>query len=242
MSPDAMKPMKPMKPEQARPPEDREAADVEAWLAGLRGGAGGRQDAAAAQREGSCLRAALQQTQEEQAQPAPPELAGLLARAEAERLFEARHCRRCAALRRWLAALLPAPAMRPRKVGGLVGGLAGMAALALCVWLGLPSAVLTPPLIEAEAEAVLLRSEGGLQLLRHANPRAWRDGLAGELRAAGVQVLDYERLGRYGLDAELGEPPRPALAALLARRGLGWPAQGELRLEVLAVDAGPAAP
>jgi len=238
MSPDPMKPMNPMKPEQALPPEDREAADVEAWLAGLRGGAGGLQDGAAARREGSCLRAALQQTQAEQAQPALPELAGLLARAEAERLFEARHCRRCAALRRWLAGLLPKPALRPRTAGGL----AGAAALALFVWLGLPPSVLTPPHSEAEAEAVLLRSEGGLQLLRHANPRAWRDGLAGELRAAGVQVLDYERFGRYGLDAELGAEPRPALAALLARRGLGWPAQGELRLEVLAVDASPAAP
>jgi hypothetical protein len=63
------------------------------------------------------------------------------------------------------------------------------------------------------------------------DPAAARERLAARLAAAGVSVHRYERLGRYGIDADLPQRPPPAVAALLRDEGLAQAGDGSLRVE-----------
>jgi hypothetical protein len=86
---------------------------------------------------------------------------------------------------------------------------------------------------EAAGQPVL-RSPGdaGRYLLHDAQARQRRDRIADELASAGVPVQRYERLGRFGLDAQITMPPAAAVAAVLALNGLMPAADGTLMVEV----------
>jgi hypothetical protein len=91
----------------------------------------------------------------------------------------------------------------------------------------------TAPGPEAGGQPVL-RSPGdaGRYLLHDAQARQRRDRIAGELASAGVPVQRYERLGRFGLDAQIMMPPAAPVAAVLALNGLMPSADGTLMVEV----------
>lgn len=80
----------------------------------------------------------------------------------------------------------------------------------------------------------VLRSPGdaGRYLWHDAQARERRDRIADELAAAGVPVQRYERLGRFGLDAQIAMPPAAPVADVLARNGLEPAADGALMVEV----------
>ena len=75
-------------------------------------------------------------------------------------------------------------------------------------------------------------ADGQVWLLRADDPQALRERIAADLAAGGVAVTRYERLGRYGLDAELPLPAPPALLDTLRGHGLQPGADGSLRVEV----------
>lgn len=203
-------------------PEDQ-AKELDAWLDGLRGIAAGDDREAAAGREGQCLRAALRSTGQEFAMPSLPTADELLAHAEAAGLFSAAgNCAWCARLRNLL---------RPPAWPSL--GLVGAALVALTLWVRQPEELSPVPFpMPVPEPGGQMRGDGVPLLLQQQEPAQWRDELAQDLRAHGIEVLTYERLGRYGLDADLGSAASPALQALLKQRGLSWPGGGELRLEV----------
>lgn len=66
------------------------------------------------------------------------------------------------------------------------------------------------------------------------DPRALRDELAQALRAAGVEVITYERFGREGLDADLPRPITAPVRDILLRHRIPEPADGVLRIEIMA--------
>jgi hypothetical protein len=133
-----------------------------------------------------------------------------------------RFCRALAplarSLRQWLA----------RLAGH--GGAAAVLVLAV-VLLNIDRHTASGP--EAAGQPVL-RSPGdaGRYLLHDAQARQRRDRIADELASAGVPVQRYERLGRFGLDAQITMPPAAAVAAVLALNGLMPAADGTLMVEV----------
>jgi hypothetical protein len=147
----------------------------------------------------------------------------LLARARHEGLpTRGRWCAGCA--QRWRA-------LRSRPwAGGL--GLAVAALLAVLVF------GVLPPLGDDGAgdPGVLPVLRGapadGVWLLRDAEPQALRDRIADELAAAGLAAHRYERLGRFGLDAEVPAPTSAAVAQALHRHGVQPGPDGVLRIEV----------
>lgn len=128
-------------------------------------------------------------------------------------------CRGCARRRRSVAAWLA----RPWAWGG---ALAGTTALALVVlsWPGPSTVEPVEPVLRTPAEASIPR-------LSAEQPRQRRDALAERLLADGAVVRRYERLGRFGLDADLTRPPSPSLLAELAALGLPAPSAGVVRVE-----------
>ncbi len=143
------------------------------------------------------------------AEGAPPQRPGL-----------ARWCAGCAGrgqrLRAWLG-------QRPAAAGL---ALATAALLVVGVWQLQPPAAPpgTPPLLRGA-------QQDGSWLLQDADPQTLRDAWALRLQATGASVRRYERLGRYGLDAEW-PAPAPGLDAQLAGMGLRRGPDGSLRLEV----------
>ncbi len=207
------------------------ASDTDAWLdalAGRRNIAADDEDSAGVA-EGRLLRVALRRWPV--APPAPDadadrqQLAALLAAAHAhDRLAPSRGCPACQALARWLSW---------RR-------LAGATALVAAGWM---TVVLMPSLtsmtpVPAPGAADALRGAGteGVQRLRAADPRALRDRIADELAQAGIESTRYERLGRYGLDAELPSVRSAESIRLLNRHGIKVPASGGLAIEI---EAGP---
>ncbi|HNR23259.1 MAG TPA: hypothetical protein PKL49_09560 [Steroidobacteraceae bacterium] len=65
-----------------------------------------------------------------------------------------------------------------------------------------------------------------------ADPRALRDEIARALRAAGIEVVIYERFGREGLDAELPRPVTGPVRSILVLYRIPEPADGVLRIEI----------
>jgi hypothetical protein len=198
--------------------------DDDDWLDAL---AGRPRDgsAPATRHEAALLREAMRRWRPlaQEAEPAADAEDALLRAARGAGLLRRRWCAGCAA--RWL---------RWRARWGAGGpppwGWALAAAFGIAVLLPLLRPGGTPP---ADDPTVLRGSAvDGVQLLRDARPRERRDALAAELAALGATVRRYERLGRFGLDAEWRAPLSPEVSGQLARRGIVRGADGSVRIEV----------
>jgi hypothetical protein len=75
-------------------------------------------------------------------------------------------------------------------------------------------------------------AQSGVVRLQATDPAAFQRQLIGELRDAGVQVAGYQRLGRYGIDADLPTPVPAAVQELLQRHRVPLPANGALAIEI----------
>lgn len=104
-------------------------------------------------------------------------------------------------------------------------GLAAAAVLLLAVGTSIWRASLPP-------QEALRGVDGATVLLEARDPQALRRQLTEELRAAGVTVAAYERLGRLGLDADLPRPLPSKIAAILERHHIPVPADGVLAVEI----------
>lgn len=158
----------------------------------------------------------------------------LLARARTEGMLHTRPgwCAGChGRWRRWNDAW-----RQPGRPGlGFGAASLTLAALAVAIVLGVWRPAHEPA--EGDGAAAVLRGApgDGVWLLQAADPAAQRDALAQALAAAGVTVTRYERLGRFGLDADLGAAPGDAVRETLRRRGLQAAPDGSLRVEIEAV-------
>jgi len=85
------------------------------------------------------------------------------------------------------------------------------------------------PVPEREAVRGLL---GEIVRLEAAQPQVLQRQIAQELRDAGVQVTTYERLGRYGIDADLPTPVPSEVAQVLRRYRIPVPPDGALSVEI----------
>jgi hypothetical protein len=81
---------------------------------------------------------------------------------------------------------------------------------------------------------VAATSPDGVARLSSSDPRALRDQIASDLRAAGVQPSPYEQLGINGIDAELPRPLTPEVRAVLDKHRIPVPPTGTLRIEIAA--------
>ena len=190
--------------------------DDEDWLAALAGHERTGSDAMT-RREAAWLRAAQRRWVAQPQLLAEPAGAQdrLLQRARAEGLLRRRWCAGCAdRWQRWLGT--------PWRMGA-----AGLVLASVLV-----AFVALPLLQPAPEDSVLRAGVDGVVLLQDAAPAARRDRLAAALAAAGATVRPYQRLGRYGIDAELPATASPALSALLKAEHLAWPTGGVLRIEV----------
>jgi len=150
------------------------------------------------------------------------------------------------ALRSMPAAEAPAPAAdaraaalidRARRVGLLRAGrgvrwlsdwrgLALAAAVAaIAVAIGLLDRA--PPVDEAVRSA-----SGGAVVLHADDPAGYAAEIVDALVAVGVDAVAFERLGGWGVDAELPAPVPPAALDVLARYGIAPPADGVLAIEI----------
>jgi hypothetical protein len=124
----------------------------------------------------------------------------------------------------------PALGHRPRRPGRpgagwrmvLAAGVAGLA-VALLVTLQAPE---EPAYRDAEEPVYRLVAD---------DPSALRDEIATALRAAGVEVVTYERLGREGIDGQLPRPLSDEVRAVLRRYGIPEPADDALVVEIAPV-------
>jgi hypothetical protein len=74
----------------------------------------------------------------------------------------------------------------------------------------------------------------GVVHLTAADPRALKQQIVTDLRAAGVEANGYEQLGVIGIDANLARPLTADIQSTLARHGIPAPATGELRIQISA--------
>ena len=201
------------------PAED--PADDGDWLDALAGRnrPAGTATAAATQAEAQLWRQAHLRAARSAAEPVPalPDVQDLLARARAEGLLVKRTgwCAGC--LARWQRWRSP-----PRAWGGAGLALASVLA-ALVVVLVQQTATEDQPAMRGADAAVVLRSAE--------DPSAAREQLARTLQGYGVQPHLYQRLGRWGLDADLPQPLPPGLLQALQAQGLAVPAGASLRVE-----------
>lgn len=218
------------------PASGRDPADsVDDWVDALAGRprADGDRDALA---EARWLRAGLQRERALEEPPAalesPADLDLLLQRGRSLGLADQPRggvlawCAGCA--RRWQRlreVLRGASSWRPLSLGG-AGGLALAGLVAIGLWV---PTLLTEP--DIEPESVLRGPSDGVWQRPVADPKAERDRLADALAAAGASVTRYERLGRFGLDADLPQAGSPELEQLLQRARLRAAADGSLRVE-----------
>ena len=77
-------------------------------------------------------------------------------------------------------------------------------------------------------------SPDGVVRLADANPRALRQRIVDELRAAGAQANGYAQLDINGVDADLSLPVSADVQRVLASHRIPAPADGALRLEISA--------
>jgi hypothetical protein len=157
-------------------------------------------------REGRALRLAILARAAESAPPQitedPHRVAALLARARREGLIPA-------AASRWLG-------WRGGLAAALVVGAVGLAVY----W----RAPVEPETVRGVVD--------GVTRIEAADPLAFQTALMRELRDAGVQATGYERLGRFGIDADLPQPVPDPVLRILKRRGLPIPGDGVLRVEI----------
>ena len=69
--------------------------------------------------------------------------------------------------------------------------------------------------------------------LTAADPRALRQQIVSELRAAGADANGYEQLGINGIDADLPRPVLPAVRTVLEKHSIPVPGNGVLRIEII---------
>ena len=138
--------------------------------------------------------------------------------------------RRLSGLRRWIGR------WRAHLVGRGAGG-SGIAwrwPAGLAAALALVALLVVPLEPSGPAEDGVLRGAAAVQTVVAPSPGAARDRLLAELKAAGLDAVPYDNLGRVGIDIELAQPLPPAAAALLQRHGLQPPAGPQLRVEFTA--------
>jgi hypothetical protein len=84
-------------------------------------------------------------------------------------------------------------------------------------------------------ETFVVRSQmdGTIHIETH-DPRALKQRLLAELRAAGVAANGYQRLGTEGIDADLPPVLNDRVAGVLDHYGLAPPTDGVLRVEIAA--------
>lgn len=82
------------------------------------------------------------------------------------------------------------------------------------------------------APEVVRGGEDGVVRLTAADPRALKQRLLSELRAAGVDATGYEALGVQGIDADLPLPLSDAVKRVLAAHHIAEPKDGALRVEI----------
>ncbi len=87
----------------------------------------------------------------------------------------------------------------------------------------------------AEIERVRGAADG-IVVIEALDPQALKETLLRELRAAGVSVTGYERLGVQGIDADLPQPIPAPVRAILAKHHLDIPADGVLKVEIAPID------
>ena len=68
--------------------------------------------------------------------------------------------------------------------------------------------------------------------LTASDPRALRQQIVSELRAAGADANGYEQLGINGIDADLPRRVAPAIRTVLEKHSIPVPADGVLRIEM----------
>jgi hypothetical protein len=119
------------------------------------------------------------------------------------------------------------PARRRARRGGWTGWPAA-AALAAAVTVVVIGIVMWPV---PERETVR-GAPGGIVHLAAEQPQELQRRIVAELRDAGVQAVTYERLGLFGIDADLPTPVPPAVAEVLRRHEIPVPADGALSVEI----------
>jgi hypothetical protein len=219
-----------------RPPSGRDPADsIDDWVDALAGRPASDGDPIASA-EGRQLREGLQRERDRSAVPpgleSTEDLERLLQRGRAaglssvERRGLAAWCAGCA--RRWqrlLELVRGAGSRHPLSLGG-AGGLALAGLVALGLWV--PTLLSVP---EGEPETVLRGAPDGVWTRTAADPAAERDRLADALAATGATVTRYERLGRFGLEADLPASRSPELQQVLRQAGILAGPDGSLRVE-----------
>ena len=73
---------------------------------------------------------------------------------------------------------------------------------------------------------------GAVVRLESPQPQALQRRIVEELRAAGVEATAYERLGAFGIDADLPEPLPSEIEDVLRRHGIPAPRGGVLAVEI----------
>ena len=73
---------------------------------------------------------------------------------------------------------------------------------------------------------------GGIVHLAAEDPGALQRAILRELAEVGVAATGYERLGRFGIDADLPPGPPAEVADVLRRHGLPVPSDGVLTVEI----------
>lgn len=120
------------------------------------------------------------------------------------------------------------PRRRVRAPRHLALAAASVAALALAIGLWRFTA---PP-------AVLVRGVSqGVVRIEARDPLALQEDLVRELNVAGARASRYERLGRFGIDADLPRPLSPRLRQVLEQRHIPVPPDGELVIEIAPAGA-----
>jgi hypothetical protein len=187
----------------------------DAWLEGLAGRLEPAQIESAFSRQLVFEGAALREFIRRQPPPAAPEIPVSDVARELEVIARARR-----------EGLLPLAADRAHARRRLRRvSLAAAAVLILAVGASIWHTSLPP-------QEVLRGVNGGTVLLEARDPAALRRELTEELHAAGVTVSGYERLGRFGIDADLPRPLPPQIAKILERHHIPAPADGALAIEI----------
>ena len=91
---------------------------------------------------------------------------------------------------------------------------------------------LQPAASDDSTAPVAATSPDGVARLSSSDPRALRDRIVSDLRAAGVQPSPYEQLGINGIDAELPRPLTPEVRAVLDKHHIPVPPAGTLQIEI----------
>jgi hypothetical protein len=84
----------------------------------------------------------------------------------------------------------------------------------------------------ATERQVVRGAPGGIVRLQDREPEKLQKRILAELRDAGVPVTGYERLGMFGVDADLPQPLTPQVRRVLYQHNIPAPADGVLRVEV----------